>query len=246
MKPPSRPPRRPSGLSDSVHHQLNLYVLAASAAGAGVLTTAQPAAAKIVYTKTHQVVKLNGTYSLDLNHDGIVDFVIHQWGSFGSHSLLADAAFGNAVQGSGYAAALKRSAWIGASQNFIQGGFNGEKMTAVRYNTQLGTTHINGPWINVKNRYLGLKFHIHGKAHYGWARLSVRVQAGQRPVVVTATLTGYAYQTIPKRRLRAGQTEGGADAPAVSVVDPALGTQQSASLGALALGASGVALWRRP
>jgi hypothetical protein len=210
-----------------------------------MLTPAEPAAAKIVYTRTHQVIKLNGTYRLDLNHDGTADFVIHQW-SFGSHSLLADAAFGNAVQGSGYAAALKSAAWIGASQNFVQGGFNGEKMVAVRYNTQLGTTHINGPWINVKNRYLGLKFQIHGKTHYGWARLTVRVQAGQRPVTITATLTGYAYETIPKKRLRAGQMGSWADTSVVSVIGPVLGTQQPASLGALALGANGVALWKRP
>jgi hypothetical protein len=37
-------------LSDSVHHQLNMYALAASAAGVSVLALAQPAECKIIYT----------------------------------------------------------------------------------------------------------------------------------------------------------------------------------------------------
>ena len=52
MKP--QPPKTPSKLSDSVHHQLSLYALAASAAGVGVLALAQPADAKIVYTPAHK------------------------------------------------------------------------------------------------------------------------------------------------------------------------------------------------
>jgi hypothetical protein len=246
MKPSSRPPRKPFRLSHSVHHQLHLYALAASAAGVGMLASARSAEAKVVYTKTRQVIGRNGTCNLDLNHDGTVDFIIHEWGNYGPHSLLAKEAVGNAVQGSGYAAALKPAARIGPSQRFIKSGFNGEKMVAVWYNTQSGTTYINGPWVNVKNRYLGLKFQIHGKTHYGWARLSVRVQGGEHAKTITATLTGYAYETIPKKRLRAGQTEGVADAPAVSVTTWAPGIQQTASLGALALGANGVPIWRRP
>jgi hypothetical protein len=44
--------RAPSKLSDSVHHQLNMYALAASAAGVGILALAQTAEAKIIYTPT--------------------------------------------------------------------------------------------------------------------------------------------------------------------------------------------------
>lgn len=246
MKPVSPASRKPSRLPDSVQHRLNLYALAASAAGVGMLAPTQQASAKIVYTKTHQVIRLHGTYDLDLNHDGTVDFVIHQWGSGEAYSLLADEAFRNAVQGSGYAAALKRDAWIGASQRFMHGGYNGEKMVAIWHNTSIGKTYIQGPWINVKNHYLGLQFLINGKTHYGWARLSVRVQGGQGSITITATLTGYAYETTPKKRLRAGQIIGGFDASALSLTRPTTGAQQPASLGALALGANGVALWRRP
>jgi hypothetical protein len=43
MKPSLRPPRTPSIISDSIHQQLNLYALAATAAGIGMLAIAQPA-----------------------------------------------------------------------------------------------------------------------------------------------------------------------------------------------------------
>jgi hypothetical protein len=43
----------PSKLSDSIHQQLNMYALAASAAGVSVLTLAQQAEAKIIYTRIH-------------------------------------------------------------------------------------------------------------------------------------------------------------------------------------------------
>jgi hypothetical protein len=75
MKRSSRP-RKTADLSESVHQQLNMYVLAASAAGVGLLALAQSAEAKIVYTKTHVVIGTNHVYALDLNHDGVVDFKI--------------------------------------------------------------------------------------------------------------------------------------------------------------------------
>jgi hypothetical protein len=56
MKRSSRPSRTPSNLSDSVHHQLSMYALAASAAGVSALTSAHPAEAKIVYTPAHVVL----------------------------------------------------------------------------------------------------------------------------------------------------------------------------------------------
>jgi hypothetical protein len=59
-----------------------------------------------------------------------------------------------------------------------------------------------GQRVNVTNRYLGLKFKIDKKNHYGWARLSVQQQGGQ----IIATLTGYAYETVPGKGIRAGQT----------------------------------------
>ena len=58
------------------------------------------------------------------------------------------------------------------------------------------------PGLTSKTVYLGLKFQIKGKTHYGWARLNVEVSK----TTITATLTGYAYETIPNKPILAGKT----------------------------------------
>lgn len=69
-------PRKPANLPESVHHQLNMYALAASAAGVGMLALTTPTEARIVYTPTHHVIAEGGHYRLDVNHDGITDFAL--------------------------------------------------------------------------------------------------------------------------------------------------------------------------
>jgi hypothetical protein len=51
--------------------------------------------------------------------------------------------------------------------------------------------------------------------------------------VIEATLTGYAYETIPNKPIIAGKTKG----PDVITLEPA-------TLGHLAQGASGISAWR--
>jgi len=251
MKLLSQSPRGPSSLSDSVHRQLNMYALAASAAGVSLLALAEPSEAKIIYTKTHQVMRINGICPLDLNHDGNVDFVvqdyIYSWG------LYVQGAVGNAIEGShGLAAALKKGAAIGPRQRFISNSYvRGETMVGLSC-SEGSTCRLAGPWVNVSNRYLGLKFQIDGKTHYGWARLSTQSQGLQ----ITATLTGYAYETIANKELHAGQTSGGADeqtpllggarparGPVLNAATPVLQSGQRVSLGRLALGVANRALW---
>jgi hypothetical protein len=251
MKPSSRSPRTPSRLSDSVHHQLNRYAIAASAAGVSILALPPPSEAKVVYTKTHRVVGFNGTYNLDLNHDGTVDFIIREW----SGGLFAKEAYGNAVLGYAsrtfhvLASALIPGEQIGPGRRFVKSGYYGEGM-AYAVNGENGTTFVYGPWVNVKNRYLGLKFQIDGKTHYGWARLSVRIQRTN----ITATLTGYAYETIPHKSILAGLTEGKSEDAAEAALTyksgsttagSISGASRSASLGVLALGAVQARRWRR-
>jgi hypothetical protein len=76
-------------------------------------------------------------------------------------------------------------------------GFSGQK------------TFWYGQWANggkgLKNGYLGLKFRLNGGIHYGWARVSVTVK-GDR--FNTATLTGYAFETIPNKPIVIGKTHG--------------------------------------
>ena len=234
-------PRNTVRLSDSVQQRLNMYALAAGAAGVGALASPQSAEAKIVYTQTHVVIGTNHIYELDLNHDGIVDFKIDNH-SFFTDTIVATlgaypAQANNAVVGRQrqigspyYAYALTRGVAIGPKQPFT-GGWMAWSDGANR----------EGRWVNVRNRYLGLKFRIKGKVHYGWARLNVTVGNSR----ISATLTGFAYETIPGKSIIAGATKGPDDGAQPAPASIKTHTPKPATLGMLALGAPGLSIWWR-
>jgi hypothetical protein len=224
----------PTDLPDSAQPQPRKYALAATAAGLGVLALAQPAEGKIVYTPTHIVVSTFGDVPLDLNHDGIGDFRLYHSAvhfSSGNGQSMWVRSYGNDSKNlvvaihnrySNLARALPAGVSIGPAMKFpAAGGIMGVQ----RSNTVNGTTHFYGRWANggkgVKNRYLGLKFLISGKVHYGWARLTVTLNGK----FFVETLTGYAYETIPNKSIIAGRTKGSD-----------LITVRPATLGELALG----------
>ena len=254
MKRSSGPRKIPFNLSESVHQQLNMYAIAAGAAGVGMLALAQSAEAKIVYTPAHIKLAPNHNFLLDLNHDGIKDFELDN-NAVGSYASLDIQALqtGNApAQANTYGcnpgagvAALQAGVLIGKGQVFYP--------LLYCMAQKLATEGSFGSWPGVRNRYLGLQFVIKGKKHFAWARLSV----SYAPYV--ATLTGYAYETIPGKSIKAGQTHGKADDSTLnpdlanpddsgggaSLTAPIPDTPQPASLGVLALGAQGVSLWRK-
>ena len=257
MKHSSRP-RNTANLSDSVHRQLNMYAVAASAAGVGLLALAQPAEARIVYTPTHKVIGKNSSYPLALNH-GTPDFIIRNsycrysetcnssWRSQLSVAAARDIGRSvNQVEGTTgnvyLAAALKRGARIPNA-----GKFGRAARMALQCSGACNASHTgirtSGPWVDVTNRYLGLKFKIDGKFHYGWARLNVKVLIGRE---IIATLTGYAYETIPNKAIIAGQTKVPEDntieEPKALLTIPA---SRPATLGSLALGSRGLSIWQR-
>jgi hypothetical protein len=69
----------------------------------------------------------------------------------------------------GYAAALRADVTVGPGRPFL---YNAVSMGLVGYAPGYKPS-FRGPWVNhgkgVKNRYLGFKFAIKGKIHYGWA-----------------------------------------------------------------------------
>jgi hypothetical protein len=192
-----------------------------------VLALAQPAEGKIVYTDTYVLLDVYyRVYHLDLNHDGETDFVL-SLATGCDFSCLSDldaqGQAGDGIEGkSQYAAALRRGAQIGPKYQF--GSF---KRLVQRSSYPL--SRIQGPWFDATNRYLGLKFVIKGKIHYGWARMSVRFKGGH----MEGMLTGYAYETIANKAIIAGRTKG----PDVTAAQPT-------SLGHLAAGASAIPAWR--
>jgi len=255
MKRSPRPRRTPETLPAPLHQRLTTYALTAGATGVSLLALAQPSEAEIVYTPANATISRNGSYSIDLNHDGIVDFKIVEQATGNqlrsTNFLFAAPATGNAVRcpgsfctsGTSYAAAMRPGAEIGPSRfgwdNFYAG-------MAFQYMFNRSSFVFSSwGWARLSTeRYLGLQFQIDGETHYGWARLTVKFLKGapnQR--CWEAHLTGFAYETVPNKTIRAGQTVGNDDdAAARPESTPAA---QSASLGALALGAEGIVLWRR-
>ncbi len=211
----------------------------------GVLALAQPADAKIVYTPIHHVIQPNSSYKLDLNHDGRTDFtlsnIIRCRTICTYYSLLQKPADHNRVVGyTNEFLRLSRLCRQGARMAHARGFKTGIGFLAkIKYDP--GNTSVLGPWPNTKSDYLGLKFDIKGKTHYGWARFNVSVIKR----AITATLTGYAYETVPNKSIIAGRTKGpdaiGFDSDA-TVTMP---TPEPAALGLLALGSPGVSIWRR-
>jgi hypothetical protein len=246
-------PRRAANLSDSVQHKLNMYALAASAAGVGALALAQPAEAKIVYTPAH--VNIAGHVNLDLNHDGIADFTIktnvhHETFWMNVFSLRQNRVWGNVRYGSKVSAsALPPGVRVGLNQAKFQKGpscytspshyIPCKIMSDIYRDATFSTTSRGFPWVNVTRGYLGLEFHIKGRIHYGWARLN------RKSIIDNWVLTGYAYETVPKKPIITGKTKGADDnideQPDAAVLAP----PTHATLGALAMGAHGLSIWRR-
>src|SRR5271170_5851327 len=69
-------PRKTAKFPELLHHQLNMYALAASAAGVGMLFNPTTAEGKIVYTPANVALRNGTSFPLDLDHNGIVDFYL--------------------------------------------------------------------------------------------------------------------------------------------------------------------------
>lgn len=233
-----RSSRATAELSDSTHHQLNMYALAASTAGVGVLALSAPAEAKVVYTPAHVVIKKDSNIVryLDLNHDGIKDFDLSHVHNASSRFAFSGLFIGgqnasNRVMGVNhggggyYASALVAGAKIGPTSR-------SSKSHPLMASATSPASRLAGYWANdgkgVKNRYLGLRFLINGKVHYGWARLNITVQQQGQGHSIAALLTGYAYETVANKPIIAGKTKG-TDAI----------TLEPGSLGRLAQGSAG-------
>jgi hypothetical protein len=230
----SSPPITSSRLSASSEKRLTMYALAATAAGVGALA-ATPAEAKIVYTPK-KLRFVNHSFSIDLNGDGKSDFAFSFRYATDHYLSIKGVVPGNAAVAGGQqeirgvarltASALASGAHIGSAKKFLR---QRQVLGAVYYNSDGGQTYFYGKFANVGTRYVGLRFKINGKTHYGWARLSIDIPHGNGNLnypPITAHLTGYAYETVPNKPIIAGKTK---DADAVSA-------QSDGTLGKLALG----------
>ncbi len=238
---------------------MSAYASAALASGVSLLAITASSEAKIVYTPADTNIPTNGFVLLDLNHDGRVDFSFRDSNSTArpgagsafslrvacarsNSTTFADCVYkNNKMWGKGilsrrFASALRPGFKVGPDKSHFQQPARASLGGLMARNFFGGTSfgaynETSGQWLYTKHRYLGLKFVIDGQVHYGWARVAVNLLGGRGGI--QATLTGYAYETIPNKPIVTGKTTG-AD---VITLDPA-------TLGHLAQGTSGISVWR--
>lgn len=241
--------RAPISLNNKLEQKIFSYAAAAGAAGVSMMALAQPGQAEIVYTPTHQVIAANQTYSLDLNNDGITDFIFRNnyfggadrvnhrggvfptGGSFTYGGIKLDPVEPNRVLINEREAAppLKVGHKVGPladwdpKEGFMWGCEASQGSPFASF----------GSWKDVTSRYLGLEFVIDGQIHFGWARMTVTTTN----CTVIATLTGYAYETIAGKPIATGETSEAVEADGTA--------RHEATLGELAIGTPGLAAWRR-
>jgi hypothetical protein len=250
-------------LSKSIDSRLNVYGMAAAAASVGLLALAEPAQSEVVITNKNipipacNLAQSPCSVSLDLNGDGVNDFKISLLSTFSAYGYFAGTEFlrvtarnGGGVMGTAggnrgpYASALLRGAKIGASDHFLSGKDTIED-TYFNYHTYYqAEKRFYGKWEgDHPNRFLGVKFKIGGKTHYGWIRITVKSSLTHNPfTLMSATITEYGYETIANKSLGAGlASTNSAEDQAPAMTEP----PRRANLGMLALGAEGLDLWRR-
>ena len=245
----------PDAPSTIIDQRMKLYSVAAAAGGVSVLALAQPAMSEVIITKKTIPIPISqygGTQHLvpiSLNNDSVNDFSFSLY-SFAYHSAdrilnMWPLEGGAVVAQDNSALALMPGAKIGPSARFS----SRNNAVIEDSHANFGYTHsgrsyynktIGGKWGgNPKNRYLGVRFLINGKTHYGWIRLTVTT-APRSPIA--ATITAYAYETVPNKTMTAGSSSSAAAVEAT--VDHPARSAGSPSLGVLALGADGLNQWR--
>jgi hypothetical protein len=213
----------PQPLSKSIKAQLAMYATAASAAGVALTAMSPLAEGKIVYKSANiQILPENG-YALDFNRDGITDLGLSNTfflTSFISYANLWAAGGGAGdqvlVSSRGCAAGLIPGQKVGPNGKF--GGSHFAYDMAHFYSSNFrkrANVQTQCPWAIQKPRYLGVKFLIKGKTHYGWVRVKVTWQQFSG---MTGYITGYAYETIPNKGIIANKKKGPLQSP-----EPSLG-----------------------
>jgi hypothetical protein len=251
MSNDGRKKRMARGLSKSLDQRLTAYTLAAGAAGVVVIACAPPAEAAPVCKTLSATLYRTMTYSFNPAHQAIAPFDLAQ--TFNEVSSLTfsirnrlfftpNSRGANAVLATnGWPADLQAGAKIGPADNFGKGGSYG-----LMFNYGPGSSatrgHHKGNLQFNATTYIGFKFLIAGKTHYGWLRLETKLLDNTPYTYVQQ----YGFETVADTAILAGSCGTGQSASdATSAGKMSDNDPSQGSLGALALGAQGIPLWRR-
>ena len=221
--------------------QQSLTQYATAALGVAAITgmaSAQTPSRHIIYTPANIPLDTQTSrFSLvliDFNHDGVGDFglVQNHFTDFFSGGL-GFAAYGK-LAASGYGAiashAIPKGQIIDKAGVFKSGS---QMMAYAGYGSYEGhkATSAQGAFTNIKNKYLGVRIQLTGQMHEGWIRLTLTTNKQ----VISGTVTGYAYDTVPNETGLAGGQIGGQVGTA-STGRVFVGDALPGSLGALSAG----------
>lgn len=254
------PVKQRARLPQALQENLNAYAVAAAATGVAVLACVSPAPGATICKNPS--AEIHGSNAFPLNPTGVgpAPFFVAQstlqyflsttgvsslrwWNrgfftpnSGGAKVLLAK---------SGLPADVASGVEIGPGGDFGKGVSYGMLFTYGKGNF----SSIQGGGTKQKHRgnlsltqdsYVGFQFSQSGSMHYGWARLAVSLRNGQGSKQTVLHVLSFGYETTPNVAIGAGNCSESGQA------DSGLAGQSSAdssrsSLGALALGSTGIA-----
>jgi hypothetical protein len=206
-----------------------------------LLAAAQPAQAGIVYVSPGLPPVTNAGLSLDLNSDSNTDVWFNFYGGFSggygdarlnvsAPGVMAYKSGGRFMaQNLGAGAPIPGAASLQGNAKLVQASFGSVYSSGIGW--QRIWTSVNGAFNNVTDAYLGLMFQDASlNPLYAWMRMDVSVDAsGAQTPQITYQVKDWAYEDSGNP-INAGQTSSAVPEPA--------------TLGLLALGATGLAFWR--
>jgi len=246
------PTRVSAILAEQLIHRLNGYALAASAAGVALLACAHSAEASPVCGSLSVTLSYTDTYAFNPAHQKQAPFnLAHTFNEISSHtqSLRVRGFFTPntpdaevMASTNGLPTELASGASIGPGANFGKGKQYGLLFGYYYHNRFKGNFQPN------QSGYVGFQFSESGQTHYGWLRLRLANLNGEfYPALL---LSEFGYESSPNTAITAGNC-----AASASRVGPGSKLQlaltegknssNTGSLGLLALGYSGLPVWRR-
>ena len=242
-----------------LNRQVGMYSLAAAVASVSMLALAEPASGEVVITRKTIHIPVASHLAphptkVSMANNGVDNFSFVLASNSFAGGLRSFQAFGatptdGVIAGGTYfaeALALTRGAKIGPAANF----FSGPAIDLLEgTNSSHGSFYSRGYWKgNLENRYLGVRFQLNGQTHYGWVRLTVTSNVKLNKPTLEATITAYAYETVPNKPILAGTAKSAAateDKPTAKLQAPRNPQDnRGPSLGMLAGGAEALPMWR--
>ncbi len=159
-------------------------------------------------------------YSLDLNNDGITDFVLSARKKFVGCGVCGSLVYAMANGDSAVISSTSTS-WIAdqvggyALNTLIDSSLGWTNATHTLVTKQVDCvscapspgSHLvyspaSGPWLNTSGKYVALKVQVGTNFYYGWIRLGVAIGSS----TVSFTIMEYAYNSLSGQSLLSGQT----------------------------------------